>query len=156
MARASVILKCSLCGEDYRVQRVFRTRTDAEDWERYKKRVGGGVCNVCRMVRWDEEKNQKICNKQAEKVETILNYLSSVPEQIETRSVKKTVSIPAWLDNEAKRVNAPFSQILQEGLKEYLQNKKTKAAQSGPSLQVSVLIHALRRHLKYRQASKKT
>ncbi|MDR2897771.1 MAG: type II toxin-antitoxin system HicB family antitoxin [Spirochaetaceae bacterium] len=38
----------------------------------------------------------------------------------ETRSVKKTLSIPAWLNYQAEKANAPFSQILQQGLKEYL------------------------------------
>lgn len=38
----------------------------------------------------------------------------------ETRAVKKTVSIPAWLNYKAEQANAPYSQILQEGLKEYL------------------------------------
>jgi predicted RNase H-like HicB family nuclease len=40
--------------------------------------------------------------------------------QTETRAVKKTLSIPAWLNNRAEKANAPFSQILQEALKEYL------------------------------------
>jgi predicted RNase H-like HicB family nuclease len=40
--------------------------------------------------------------------------------QTETRSVKKTLSIPAWLNAKAEQANAPFSQILQQGLKEYL------------------------------------
>ena len=38
----------------------------------------------------------------------------------DTRSVKKTLSIPAWLNYQAEKANAPFSQILQQGLKEYL------------------------------------
>ena len=38
----------------------------------------------------------------------------------ETRAVKKTLSIPAWLNHQAEKANAPFSQILQQGLKEYL------------------------------------
>lgn len=38
----------------------------------------------------------------------------------DTRSVKKTLSIPPWLNTEAEKANAPFSQILQEGLKKYL------------------------------------
>ncbi|MCL2248642.1 MAG: type II toxin-antitoxin system HicB family antitoxin [Oscillospiraceae bacterium] len=38
----------------------------------------------------------------------------------ETRAVKKTLSIPAWLNHQAEQANAPFSQILQEGLKGYL------------------------------------
>ena len=39
----------------------------------------------------------------------------------ETRAVKKTLSIPSWLNYQAEKANAPFSQILQQGLKEYLQ-----------------------------------
>ena len=38
----------------------------------------------------------------------------------DTRAVKKTLSIPAWLNREAEKANAPFSQILQQGLKEFL------------------------------------
>ena len=38
----------------------------------------------------------------------------------ETRAVKKTLSIPAWLNYQAEQANAPFSQVLQEGLKKYL------------------------------------
>jgi len=38
----------------------------------------------------------------------------------DTRAVKKTLSIPAWLNAQAEKANAPFSQILQEGLKGYL------------------------------------
>jgi len=39
----------------------------------------------------------------------------------DTKSIKKTLSIPSWLNYQAEKANAPFSQILQEGLKEYLQ-----------------------------------
>ncbi|MCL2047587.1 MAG: type II toxin-antitoxin system HicB family antitoxin [Defluviitaleaceae bacterium] len=39
----------------------------------------------------------------------------------DTRAIKKTLSIPSWLNREAERANAPFSQILQQGLKDYLQ-----------------------------------
>lgn len=38
----------------------------------------------------------------------------------ESRAVKKTLSIPSWLNYQAEKANAPFSQILQQGLKEYL------------------------------------
>ena len=38
----------------------------------------------------------------------------------DTRAVKKTLSIPSWLNYQAEKANAPFSQILQQGLKEYL------------------------------------
>ena len=42
----------------------------------------------------------------------------------DTRAVKKTLSIPSWLNALAEKANAPFSQILQEGLKDYLQIQK--------------------------------
>lgn len=42
----------------------------------------------------------------------------------DTRSVKKTLSIPSWLNQQAEKANAPFSQILQQALKEYLHNVK--------------------------------
>ena len=38
----------------------------------------------------------------------------------DTKAVKKTLSIPSWLNHQAEKENAPFSQILQQGLKEYL------------------------------------
>ena len=38
----------------------------------------------------------------------------------ESRAVKKTLTIPSWLNMEAEKANAPFSEILQRGLKEYL------------------------------------
>jgi predicted RNase H-like HicB family nuclease len=38
----------------------------------------------------------------------------------DTRSIKKTLSIPSWLNQQAEKANAPFSQILQQGLKKYL------------------------------------
>jgi predicted RNase H-like HicB family nuclease len=40
--------------------------------------------------------------------------------QIDSRSVKKTLSIPSWLNYQAEKANAPFSHILQQGLKSYL------------------------------------
>ena len=39
----------------------------------------------------------------------------------DTKAVKKTLSIPSWLNKKAEQANAPFSQILQQGLKQYLQ-----------------------------------
>ena len=41
-------------------------------------------------------------------------------KQNDTKAVKKTLSIPSWLNYQAEKANAPFSQILQEGLKNYL------------------------------------
>lgn len=38
----------------------------------------------------------------------------------DTKAVSKTLSLPRWLNTQAERANAPFSQILQQGLKQYL------------------------------------
>jgi len=43
--------------------------------------------------------------------------------QHDARAVKKNLSLPAWLNYKAEQANAPFSQILQEGLKVYLRLK---------------------------------
>jgi len=37
-----------------------------------------------------------------------------------TKAVKKTLTIPEWLNFRAEAANAPYSQILQQGLKTYL------------------------------------
>jgi predicted RNase H-like HicB family nuclease len=37
------------------------------------------------------------------------------------KAVKKTLTIPSWLNHQAEKADAPFSQILQRGLKDYLQ-----------------------------------
>ena len=39
----------------------------------------------------------------------------------ENKSVKKTLTIPMWLNERAERAHVNFSQVLQEGLKNYLQ-----------------------------------
>lgn len=39
------------------------------------------------------------------------------------KSVKKTLTIPAWLNSAALRENINFSQVLQEALKERLHNR---------------------------------
>jgi len=38
----------------------------------------------------------------------------------DSKAVNKMVTLPSWLNRAAKEVNAPFSQILQQGLKAYL------------------------------------
>jgi len=38
----------------------------------------------------------------------------------DNRSVRKNLTIPAWLNNLAEKENVNFSQILQQGLKQYL------------------------------------
>lgn len=47
-------------------------------------------------------------------------FMPSVRDRINNRVVKKTLTIPAWLNREAEAANVNFSQILQDGLKRYL------------------------------------
>lgn len=47
-------------------------------------------------------------------------YPELVKNQIENKAVKKTLTIPYWLNKLAEENKVNFSQILQNGLKEYL------------------------------------
>lgn len=47
-------------------------------------------------------------------------YMPVIRAKIITVPVKKTLTIPAWLDAAAKQHNVNFSQVLQEALKEKL------------------------------------
>lgn len=60
------------------------------------------------------------CKSPAQVVNMVAADTDEYRRHNDTRSVKKTLSIPAWLNHQAEKANAPFSQILQQGLKEYL------------------------------------
>jgi len=62
----------------------------------------------------------KMCVSQNQMVTMVVADTDEYRRQHDTRSVKKTLSIPSWLNHKAEIANAPFSQILQQGLKEYL------------------------------------
>lgn len=47
-------------------------------------------------------------------------FMPSVRDKVKNRVVKKTLTIPAWLNSQAEAANVNFSQILQDGLKRYL------------------------------------
>jgi len=67
-----------------------------------------------------QKKIAKLCKSQEQVVSMVAADTDEYRRQNDTRSIKKTLSIPAWLNNQAEKANAPFSQILQQGLKEYL------------------------------------
>ena len=81
------------------------------------------------MWLWDAENKGELIPKVSDVVEILEGQtLTLVAADTDTwrrandtKSVKKTLSIPSWLNTQAEKANAPFSQILQEGLKEYLQ-----------------------------------
>lgn len=55
-----------------------------------------------------------------EAVSEVHVYMPTVREAMESMAVKKTLTIPKWLNDEATRANLNFSHVLQEGLKRNL------------------------------------
>ncbi len=47
-------------------------------------------------------------------------FMPSVRDRIRNRVVKKTLTIPAWLNREAEAAHVNFSQLLQDALRSYL------------------------------------
>lgn len=47
-------------------------------------------------------------------------YMPAYRDNIKNTSIKKTLTIPKWLNDLGEENNVNFSRILQEGLKEYL------------------------------------
>jgi len=83
------------------------------------------------MWLWDAENNGEpipppsalngvLCDIPGSFVSLVRADTDDYRRKFERRAVKKTLSIPAWLNYQAEQVNAPFSQILQQALKEYL------------------------------------
>ena len=46
--------------------------------------------------------------------------MASFREKMETKAVNRTVTLPGWLDKEAKSASLNYSQILQDGIMERL------------------------------------
>lgn len=47
-------------------------------------------------------------------------FMPAVRDRLNNRAVKKTLTLPAWLNREAEAAGANFSLILQDGLKSFL------------------------------------
>ena len=69
-------------------------------------------------------KNIKLENNQIISFVTI--NLEEHKKKYENKSVKKTLSIPAWLNTMAEKENINFSQLLQKALKDTLNLDKTR------------------------------
>jgi hypothetical protein len=90
------------------------------------------VKDATEMWLWDAENNDEAIPhaRTREEVETeygadgfvnlIVANTDDYRRQNDTRAVRKTLSIPEWLNYKAEKAGAPFSQILQQGLKTYL------------------------------------
>ena len=60
-----------------------------------------------------------------EKAVLISVWMPLVRNEIEEQSVKKTLTIPQWLNKMAEKENVNFSKLLQAALKDYLKVKRT-------------------------------
>lgn len=47
-------------------------------------------------------------------------FMPAVRDRLNNRVIKKTLTIPAWLNRAAEAEGVNFSQVLQDGLKDYL------------------------------------
>lgn len=52
-------------------------------------------------------------------------WMPSFRERMETKAVNRTVTLPGWLDKEAKVASLNYSQILQDGIMERLRISRT-------------------------------
>ncbi|MDY4078992.1 MAG: type II toxin-antitoxin system HicB family antitoxin [Clostridium sp.] len=69
-------------------------------------------------------KNIKIKDNQS--IVLIEVYMPIIREAINNQSVKKTLTIPRWLNNLAEKNNINFSQLLQSALKDILNVPRTQ------------------------------
>ena len=90
---------------------------------------------VLGLVLYDmEEENEEIpeptllekvkCEKN-ERAVLINVWMPLVRNEIEEQSIKKTLTIPQWLNKIAEKENVNFSKLLQAALKDYLKVKRT-------------------------------
>ncbi len=65
-------------------------------------------------------KNDFIATNENQALSYISVWMPLIRDEIENKSIKKTVTIPKWLNDLAEDKNVNFSKILQTSLKEYL------------------------------------
>ena len=94
---------------------LFMARDAIEMWLWDAENKGEAIPPVS-----SQRKIAKMCKSPDQIVSMVAADTGEYRRQNDIRSVKKTLSIPAWLNHQAEKANAPFSQILQQGLKEYL------------------------------------
>lgn len=67
---------------------------------------------------------EKVRCRSNEKAVIIRVWMPLVRNELDEQSVKKTLTIPQWLNQLAEKENVNFSKILQAALKEYLSVKR--------------------------------
>lgn len=66
------------------------------------------------------EAEMNVATEEGEMIVPIIAWMTPFRDQMENRAVKKTLTIPAWLNDAAERQGVNYSQILQSALKDYL------------------------------------
>lgn len=66
------------------------------------------------------EANMNVPTEPGEFVVPITAWMTPFRDEMENRAVKKTLTIPAWLNEAAEKRGVNYSQILQSALKDYL------------------------------------
>lgn len=67
---------------------------------------------------------EKIKTKENEKTVIIRIWMPLVRNELDEHTIKKTLTIPRWLNKLAEAENVNFSKILQTALKDYLKVKR--------------------------------
>lgn len=108
---------CLTCGDSD--EEALKNAKEAMELHLYGMERDGDVIPEPNTI-----KNIKIEDKQI--IVMIQTYMPVVRNEQESRSVKKTLTIPRWLNDIAESNNVNFSLILQQGLKEYLNIEQHK------------------------------
>lgn len=66
------------------------------------------------------EPNMNVETKAGAMVVPITAWMTPFREEMQNKAIKKTLTIPAWLNEAAERQHVNYSQILQSALKDYL------------------------------------
>ena len=66
------------------------------------------------------EPSMNVKLKDGELAVPITAWMTPFREEMQNRAVKKTLTIPSWLNEAAERQHVNYSQILQSALKDYL------------------------------------
>ena len=67
---------------------------------------------------------EKIKCKSNQRTIPISVWMPLVRNELDEQSIKKTLTIPSWLNKLAEKENVNFSKILQSALKDYLHVKR--------------------------------
>lgn len=86
------------------------------------------ACDAMSLYLYTLEQNEisipapemNVATASGEIVVPITAWMTPFRDEMENRAVKKTLTIPAWLNDAAEKRHVNFSQILQSALKDYL------------------------------------